>query len=138
MTDPYGWQQPHSGQQQPPGAPPYPGGSMQYPQGPPPAGSAPYPGYPAQPGRNGTAVAAMIAALVGLTPCGCGPLLGLVGAILGHVSLGQLKKNPNATGHGMAMTGVVAGWLAVALYLGFIVFAILAGSGALGPEWQNA
>jgi len=46
----------------------------------------------------------------------------LVGAILGHVSLGQLKTS-GEQGRGMALTGVILGWVGVGLWaIGLILF----------------
>lgn len=115
MTDPYGQQYPQHN--------PY---------------SAPqYPGYPTTPKTNGQAVSSMILSLISITGCGCGPLLGLTGAILGHVSLGKVKNEPNASGTGVAMTGIIVGWLVFAVYLGLVAFVVLAATGVLGSEWQQ-
>lgn len=117
MTNPYGQQYPQYGQ--------YP---VPQPQ---------YQGYPMPPKNNGMAIASMILSLFSIVGCGFGLVLSLVGAILGHVSLSRIKKDPNATGTGMAMTGIIVGWLVFAVWIGLVTFIILGATGGLGPEWQN-
>jgi hypothetical protein len=50
---------------------------------------------------NGLAIAALICALVGLAP---------VGAILGHVARRQIKQT-GEQGDGMALAGIIVGWI---------------------------
>ena len=61
---------------------------------------------PAQ-GTNGLAIASLITSLAGLH---------LVGIILGHVSLGQIKRRPQA-GRGLALAGVIVGYAALTITL---------------------
>jgi hypothetical protein len=74
---------------------------------------------------NGMAIGAMVVSIVGLAllPCyGGGGLLGLVGAILGHASRRQIKAN-RESGDGMALAGVIIGWITFAL--GLIIASII-------------
>jgi len=79
-----------------------------------------YPGYPAPvPGSqrrtNGMSIASMVISIVGLltSPCwGVGMLVGLLGAIFGHVGLRQTKQR-DEDGRGLAIAGVTIGWIAV-------------------------
>ena len=51
--------------------------------------------------------------IVGLTLV---PLLASVAAlILGYAARGDIRRNPNLTGDGLATAGIVLGWIAVAL-----------------------
>jgi hypothetical protein len=94
----------------------YPGATF----GTPPADPYPYrPGYAQQPplATNGMAVAALVVSLVGaagLVCYGLGGYLGLVGAILGHVARRQIRQR-GGSGDGMAMAGVIVGWIAMGL-----------------------
>ncbi|MFC4059935.1 DUF4190 domain-containing protein [Planomonospora corallina] len=106
-----------------------PGGNGGY-GGPPAGGYDPY-GYdpyaygappPPRP-NNGMAVAALVLGIVGLFACG---VTSIVGIVLGHVSLSQIKRT-GEEGRGMAIAGLVlsyvgvAAWVAVALlYLGML------------------
>lgn len=104
-----------------PGAPEaYPGAPEAYP------GGSPYPGYgygapvvPAAQPTNGMAIASMVVSLVGLVTLVCygfGGLIGIVGAILGHVARRQIRERGNA-GAGMALAGVIIGWVTTVLAL---------------------
>ncbi|WP_283132803.1 DUF4190 domain-containing protein [Rhizohabitans arisaemae] len=118
QTDQYGQQGYPSGgyaqpgyQGQPPPADPY--GRQAYAQ----------PGYGPQYGHqpratNGMAVASLICGLVGLLACG---VTSVVGVILGHVSLNQLKRS-GEEGRGMAVAGLVTSYIVLAGWLLFAIF----------------
>lgn len=108
-----------------PGAAPQPGYA-------PPAGYAapPAPGYGAPYGyaparkTNTLAIVSMIAAIVGFI--WVLPFVGsLAGAIMGHLSLGQIKRTGEG-GRGMALTGVILGWIGVAIAVLIGIFFIIA------------
>src|SRR6266511_932344 len=66
---------------------------------------------------NGMSIAAMVVSLVGaagLICYGFGGLLGIVGAILGHVARKQIRERGEG-GDGMALAGIIVGWIATAL-----------------------
>ncbi|GAA1771190.1 DUF4190 domain-containing protein [Luedemannella helvata] len=77
----------------------------------------PAPGYVVAKPTNGLAIGSMVVSLVsvaGLCFYGLGGLLGIVGAILGHVARRQvLERDQN--GEGMAKAGIIIGWIATAL-----------------------
>lgn len=111
--------QPYPGQEQPPysGAYPPPQQPQQpytgYPQGYAPQ-YAPGPGYaPAGP-TSGMAIASLVCSLLGI---------GLVGVILGHLALNEIKKSNGYTqGRGLAIAGLIIGYLQIAAG---IIFAII-------------
>lgn len=93
---------------QPGGYPPPPGYGYGYPYG--------FPGQPQQGGTNGMAIAAMVCGICGflcLVP-------GLVGIILGIISLPQVKRQQQS-GRGMAITGIVMGGVWIALFVLMLV-----------------
>jgi hypothetical protein len=101
----------------PMGQPPYP--STQYPTPPP----YPYPPAPSSYGylprgtRSSLATASMVTSLVGAATLFCwglGGLVGLVGAILGHVARRKIRRSGEA-GDGMALAGIVVGWIVFVL-----------------------
>jgi peptidyl-prolyl cis-trans isomerase B (cyclophilin B) len=47
-----------------------------------------------------------------------------VGAILGHVALGQIKKT-GEDGRGLALAGVIIGWIGTAVAILAILFSVL-------------
>jgi Domain of unknown function (DUF4190) len=81
-----------------------------------------YPAYgylsaPTAPETNGLAVASMVVSIVGavgLVCYGLGGYLGIVGAILGHVSRRQIRER-GGSGDGMALAGIITGWIAAGL-----------------------
>jgi len=81
---------------------------------------APYPGSPYAPPRpptEGLAIASLVvscAAVLGLCGYGLGAVLGIVGAILGHVARRRIRANGTG-GAGMALAGIIVGWIVTAL-----------------------
>lgn len=119
--------------QQQPGYDPY--AQQPSPYGPNPYGADPYGqqfgygaypgygGYPAPPGTNGLAVGAMITSIFGLF---CYGVPALIGAILGHAALSQVKRT-GQSGQGMALAGVIIGWIGFALWLAFLILYVSLG-----------
>jgi hypothetical protein len=97
-------------------APQYP--APQYPAQPYPY--APYPasyGYPPPKTTNNLAVASMVTSIAGAATLFCwglGTIVGLVGAILGHVARRRIR-NSGEGGDAMALTGIIVGWIVLAL-----------------------
>jgi hypothetical protein len=92
---------------------------------------AAYPGYgyagPAK--TNGLAIAALVCALVGLFTC----LPATVGAILGHVARRQIRER-GEDGDGLALAGIIVGWIVTALYVGYLAFVVIAILGLAGAQ----
>jgi dienelactone hydrolase len=79
--------------------------------------------YPQAPREtSGLAIASLVMGLVGF----CVPILGLAGLICGHLSLSKIRKSDGTIGgRGLAIGGLVTGYLATALwalYVGAMVF----------------
>jgi len=85
------------------------------------------------PKTNGMAIASLCtsigAAVLTLVTCGLGAVVAPVGAVLGHLSLGQIRRT-GEQGRGMALAGVIVGWAITALaVVGVVIFVlVLAGS----------
>ncbi len=79
---------------------------------------------PAAAKSNQMALWAMITGFISFIPC-CWGILGAVSIVLGIVALLQIKKNPQQTGSGFAITGIVLGILSIimAITLTLIVMA---------------
>jgi len=76
------------------------------------------------PPTNGLAVASLVCALSGLLTCG---VASIVGAILGHVARKQIAERGGG-GDGLALAGVITGWILFAIFaVGWIIY-----FGALG------
>jgi hypothetical protein len=75
------------------------------------------------------AIAAMVLAILAL-PASCfsygvgGLVLGLLGAIFGHVARRQIRQR-DEQGGGMALTGVILGWISVGISLLYLIAMIL-------------
>lgn len=73
---------------------------------------------------NGLAIAAMVVSLASILLCG---YPAIVGAIMGHVARRQIRER-GEDGDGMALTGVIVGWivfaLAILVTLAYVVFFI--------------
>ena len=113
--------------------------------GPPVPPGSPAPGYPPaygyggyatpaqQGGTNGLSVAAMVVSIVGalgLICYGGGAVLGIVGAIMGHIARKQIRTTGEGGG-GMATAGIIIGWIVtglgvviVALVVVFVLWAV--------------
>jgi hypothetical protein len=84
-----------------------------------------YSPYPVKPAPDGLSIAALVVscvAVLGLCGYGIGGLLGVVGAVLGHVSRRRIRET-GAGGDGMALAGIIVGWIAAGIAL--VVIAIL-------------
>lgn len=100
---------------------PYPGASYGGGGYSPPAGYG-YPGYgtyPVAPPTNGLATAALVLGLVSLAFC----VTGIPAVICGHMARGQIRaSNGTQGGDGMALAGLILGYVVTGIYVVFIVF----------------
>lgn len=111
--DPYNPKQPGDpyGQQQPYGQP---GSYGQQPM---------YGGYgyaPPKPQTN--AILALVLSCVGFVTCG---VTSIVGVVFGHIAMGKIKRGEE-DGHGLAVAGLVVGYLVIAGWLAYAAFIIIA------------
>ena len=87
-----------------------------------PMGAGPYGApLPVSSGTNGMSIAALVLGVLWLY--GVGSILSL---IFGYISLGQIKRDPRQRGKGMAIAGVVLGWVGIvgaAIVVALIVYA---------------
>ena len=75
-------------------------------------------------GNNGKAIASMILGIAGIFTCG---LASIVAVILGHVSRGEIKRSGGRQqGSGMALAGLILGYIMLVFLAGFIIIAIVA------------
>jgi hypothetical protein len=72
------------------------------------------------------AVLSIIFSGLGLFGFCCGLFLAaaVAGIVCGHIALSRIKANPELEGHGLAMAGMIIGYLAVA---GWLIWALLFG-----------
>jgi hypothetical protein len=122
---------PPSPQATPPAYPPAPpaAGSYSQPAGayPPPAapayGAGGYTPYPAPEKTNTLAIISLVASLAGVFIV---PIIGqIVGIITGHMGLKQIKERAEK-GHGLALAGVIIGYVTLGLTILITVILIIA------------
>ena len=78
--------------------------------------------YPAAPANNGLAIASLVLGIAGLFIV---PIIGSIAAvIMGHVARKQIRERGEG-GDGMAVGGLVTGYIGGALWLAILVFAVL-------------
>ena len=67
--------------------------------------------------------------------------LSFIGSILGHVSLSKLKKSGSTQNRGLAMAGVIIGWVSTSLawifLIGFIALVVGAASSVDSSWWDD-
>jgi hypothetical protein len=81
--------------------------------------------------NSGLAIASMVCGIVGVLMCVYGGLLGLPAVICGHLAISQINSSPvPMAGRGMAIAGLVMGYLALLASIGFIAFFVIAIGGA--------
>ena len=69
------------------------------------------------------AILSLIFSLCSVFFLGFAFLPAFLGAILGHVARSQIHNDPNLTGDGMALAGVIIGWLVVLVnFSGIMLF----------------
>jgi hypothetical protein len=120
---------PDRGPTPPPSPPPAsspPPGAPTPPPAPPAAGqqTAGY-GYQTGPKTNGLAIASLVLGIAGLVfyVCGVASILALV---FGYMAKGQIDRDPaNQGGRGMALAGIIMGWIGVAILVIFWVVVII-------------
>ncbi|PAW69937.1 MAG: hypothetical protein B9S38_08790 [Verrucomicrobiia bacterium Tous-C4TDCM] len=105
---------PDFGIQQPaPYLPPY-GGPLGY-----------YPGAPVP--NSGLAIASMVCGIAGYLTCYFVGILGIPAVICGHMALNRINSSPvPVAGRGMAIAGLILGYLGILITVGTILFFVFA------------
>jgi hypothetical protein len=77
------------------------------------------------------AIWSLILSIVGLVGFCCGgPVLGIAGVICGHLGLSKINANPQLQGRGLAIAGLVIGYISVVSWALYLIF--FGGLAALG------
>ncbi len=89
-----------------------------------------YPGYAPPAPTAGLAIASLVCGILGIISCFYLSFLGIPAVICGHLALGKIKKSMTPIGgHGLAIAGLVMGYISIAvlvLTVGFLIFAFAA------------
>jgi hypothetical protein len=82
-------------------------------------------GYPTAPRTDGMAIAALVCGVAGFVACG---IPSIVGLILGFVSRSRIKQSGGRlSGGGMAMAGIVLGFVWIGLIVAYVVLLVALG-----------
>ncbi len=76
--------------------------------------SQPY--APAPGSTNGLAITALVLGILGF---------GVIAVIFGHIAMGQLKRNPQQEGRGLAIAGLILGYIVVGFWVVLIAIGII-------------
>jgi len=104
-----------------------------------PYGGNPYggaPGYYAgnQVQTNGLAIASMVCGIVGYLTCCLFGILGVPAVICGHMAINQINSSPvPVAGRGMAIAGLILGYLGILITLGSVFSSIFNSVAAGSP-----
>ena len=67
------------------------------------------------PKTDGFAITSMVLGIIAVITCFYGIILAILAVIFGHLSLGKIKRNPTLGGKGMAIAGLVCGYIAIVI-----------------------
>jgi hypothetical protein len=95
-----------------------------------PSATAPAPGGPVAPQvvvvaapTEPLAIWSLVLSLVGMLGFCCGgPVLGIAGIVCGHLGLSKINANPQLQGRGLAMAGLIIGYIAVVSWALYLLF----------------
>jgi hypothetical protein len=79
-------------------------------------------GYATAKKTNGLAIASMVLSIISILSCG---FIGIAGAIMGHVARKQIRAN-GEDGDGMALAGVIVGWISTAIWTALVAIWVVA------------
>jgi Domain of unknown function (DUF4190) len=110
-----------------PTPPPQPPPTPQPPPAPPAAGQTPYQPRPTSP-TNGLAIASLVLGIAGLVFYVCG-IASILALVFGYMAKGQIDQSGGTQqGRGMAIAGIIMGWIGVAILVIFWVVIIIVGA----------
>jgi putative exporter of polyketide antibiotics len=75
-------------------------------------------GYPPVPKPQTNAILSLVLSLVGFATCG---VTSIVGIIFGHIAMKKIKRGEEE-GHGLALAGIIIGYVATIGYALFVLF----------------
>ena len=69
-----------------------------------------------------TNVLAIVSLVLGILGPFCCILLAIGAVVTGHIATGQIKKNPNETGAGLAKAGFILGYIGIVVQIVWLIF----------------
>jgi len=101
-----------------------------------PGAPSPLPSMPGSPGTPPKSNLALWALVCGCLSLVCSLFASIPAIILGHISLSRIKKNPGMEGHGMALAGLILGYV-FTIALPFISIVAISVLIALGNQVKD-
>jgi hypothetical protein len=83
-------------------------------------------GYQAPPQTDGFAITSMVLGIIAVITCYFGAFPGIIAVIFGHLSLSKMKRDPLLGGKGMAVAGLVTGYIGIAVSIVFGIMLLFA------------
>jgi hypothetical protein len=87
-----------------------------------PPGYLPYAGYPPPARTSGLAIASLVLGLLWIYWIGS-----VLAVVFGHIALNEMRKNPLVTGRGLAVAGLILGYLGLGILALLLVGLVAAG-----------
>jgi len=91
------------------------------------------------PQTSGFAITALVLGILSLTGALCcfTGILGIPAVIFGHIARGNIRNsNGQITGDGMALAGLICGYISIALMGAVFIYAIIAGGFSSSSSYQ--
>lgn len=93
------------------------------------------PQFPAVPQKtDGLAITSLVLGILSMVCCGMGILTGIPAVICGHIAMGRMKKDPNLQGKGLAIAGLIMGYLGIVASVIYLIYIVAFGGMAAFEE----
>jgi len=76
---------------------------------------------PMPPRTDAFAITSLVLGIIAPITCYLGIIFGTIAVIFGHLSLRKIKNNPTLEGKGLAIAGLVTGYIGIAISLFFFI-----------------
>lgn len=100
------------------------------------AGSVSYsPQFGAAPRKtDALAITSLVLGILSMICCGMGVVTGIPAVICGHIATGRMKKDPNLQGKGLAVAGLIMGYLGIVVSVVYLIYVVAFGGMAAFEE----
>ncbi len=81
---------------------------------------------------DGLAITSLVLGILSMICCGI--VTGIPAVICGHIAIGRMKKDPNLQGKGLAMAGLIIGYLGIVVSVIYLIYVFAFGGMAAFEE----
>ena len=81
---------------------------------------------------DGLAITSLVLGILSMICCGI--VTGIPAVICGHIAIGRMKKDPNLQGKGLAMAGLIIGYLGIVVSVFYLIYVFAFGGMAAFEE----